>query len=174
MYEILLNANQQILTLILGLSKRDGRLKLDYTVFCLFSGLPPKSPMVCYSITAASMKSTTSSQWKLSTSRYSSPFLQVEKFFIRVVFRKYLFNSRYPWICAVIHLIVLQVKPRLQFPPTSSEGSATASGTRWKFTTTTRFVWTLNFASMVQSSGPHTFPGITLFLKFTLTSHSFF
>lgn len=165
--------SNRFLTWILGLSKRDRRLKPDYTVFSLFSGLPPKSPMVCYFITAASMKSMTSSQWKLSTSRYSSPFPQVEKFFIRVVFRKYLFNSHYPWICAFIHLVVLQVKPRLQFPPTSSEVSATASGTRWKFTTTTRFVRTLNFASMVQSSGPHTFPGITLFQKFTLTSHSF-
>lgn len=36
-------------------------------------------------------------------------------------------------------LIISQVKPRLQSPRTSSEASATACGTWWRFTTTTRY-----------------------------------
>lgn len=44
--------------------------------FCL-PGLPRRSQTVCYSTMAASTRSMTSSVWKSSTSRYSSPSLQV-------------------------------------------------------------------------------------------------
>lgn len=47
-----------------------------------FSDLPPKSPMVYYSTMAASMRNMTSSPWKSSMSRYSSPSPQVERLLV--------------------------------------------------------------------------------------------
>lgn len=58
-------------------------LKLKCCLF--FPDLLPKSPTVCYSTTAASMRNMTSSPWKSSTSRYNSPSLQVVYLFFIIM-----------------------------------------------------------------------------------------
>ena len=84
---------------------------------CLFStGLPLKSQTVCYSTTGASMRNTTSSPWKSSMSRYSSPSLQVEQLLVYPFFIMIYWKNAFVLFHGVFVLSVLQLFTSDCFP----------------------------------------------------------
>lgn len=64
----------------------------------VFSDLPPKSRTVCCSTTAASTRNTTSSPWRSSMSRSSSPSQLVERFLVYSFFIMNMFSCFTPFL----------------------------------------------------------------------------